>query len=175
MVIFFVFVIISVVIGKIWKIRDSYWTKDRVMILCVMVGMLLGVGASFLGGSFFVKKEVVAERYFISPMIFDGKTVVTLREEDVYSPLPESYKSYNYFFQIKEDYKTKLIKQHLKKRDVFFSLNEDEERYLEVKRSKTSRGNMWIWFFYGGTGIIESRAVLKKEDSFLILPMYYSL
>lgn len=159
MVVFFIFLTISVIVGKIWarNVRDVYWTKDRVMILCVAAGMFIGVGASFWGGSF-VKKEIVAEKYVIYPMIFDGKTVGALVENGS-----------SYVFQIQEANKTetRLTRRNLSREEIFFT-DDSEERYLEIKISKACRRNMWVWFFYSRS--IEIKAVLKKGDNFLTLP-----
>lgn len=164
MVTFFVFLMISVVVGNIWarNVRDVYWTKNRVMTLCVAAGMFIGVGASFLGGSF-VKKEIIVEKYVISPMIFDGKPIVALTEEGS-----------SYVFQVKENNETeiRLTKRNLSKEEIFFT-DDKEERCLEIKRSKVCRRRMWVWFFYSIS--IESKAMLKKGDSFLTLPRYCSL
>lgn len=163
--------IISFVIGYIFACD---WGKDSVdekaIMAIVIVGMVFGLAASFWGGSF-VKKEIIVEKYLISPMIFDGKLIAALMEEHD-SPSIES--SDDYIFQIKEGDKTKLIKRYLCKKDISFSLNGGEERRLEIKRSKTCRKNMWIWFFCD-YGIIESKTVFRKGDSFLMLPRGYSL
>lgn len=175
MVVFFAFIIIGVVVARIFTRDDRgggvcwtgdwNWTGDNIRVLCVIAGILLGAGASFWGGSF-VKKEIVAEKYVIFPMIFNGKTVGALVED-----------SSSYIFQIKEttETETRLIKHNLSKEEIFFDLNEGEERYLEIRRSRTCNRNMWVWFFYGNTGLIESKAVLKEGDNFLTLPRYYSL
>lgn len=164
MVAFFTFVMISIVVSEIFSRRSKsdYWDRTRIMIVSVFIGIMLGLVASFLGGSF-VKKEVVVEKYFISPMIIDGKPIVALIEEGSLSTI---------ILPIKDGDKTKLIKHNLSKKDIFFGGN---ERYLEVKRSKTSRRNMWVWFFYGNAGLIESKAVCKDGDNFLTFPEYYSL
>lgn len=169
MVIFFGFIMIGAFIGCL---ITCLWEKNEVnkvntIATCTVIGAVLGVGASFLGGSFFVKKEIVVEKYLIQPMIFDGKPIVALMEEH------DSNYSYddNYIFQVKDGDKIKLIKYCLSKEEIFFT-GDGEERYLEVKRNKACMENMWIWFFYGGTGIIESKAVLKKGDNFLTLPRY---
>ncbi|MEK7150129.1 MAG: hypothetical protein AAB736_00820 [Patescibacteria group bacterium] len=173
MVTFFSFVMIGVVISHIiarrWEKsgfisgngKGRVIDKGIVILFGIVIAVALGTGLSFLGGSF-LKKEVVAEKYFILPMIFDGKPTMALVED-----------SSSWVLQIKEGNKTKLIKHNLHEKDIFFG--DEEERYLKIKRSKTCRGNMWIWFFYKGTRIIESKAVFKKEDRFLTLPRYYSL
>lgn len=166
MVIFFVTIIICVFVGYIiacrWEVSNYIAYKVNVILSAVGIGLLLGVGLSFLGGSF-VKKEIIEEEYFISPMIFDGKPIVALREDGLV-----------YIFQVNDNKGTRLIKRCLSKKEIFFT-DDSEGRYLKVRRSKTCGKNLWIWFFYGGTGIIESKAVLKKGDSFLTLPRYYSL
>lgn len=164
-------VIISVVIS--WIIACTWGKSGKVdtIIAGAAIGIILGVGASFWGGSF-VKQEIVVEKYFISPMFFDGNgnPIVALMEEKDFSLV----ESYDYIFQIKEGEKLKLIKHSLYEKDIFFFLNEGEERRLEIKSSKTCRKNMWIWFFYI-TGFIESKVMLKNGDNFLTLPRYYSL
>ena len=162
-------VVISHIIARRWEKsgfisgngKGRVIDKGIVILFGIVIAVALGTGLSFLGGSF-LKKEVVAEKYFILPMIFDGKPTMALVED-----------SSSWVLQIKEGNKTKLIKHNLHEKDIFFG--DEEERYLKIKRSKTCRGNMWIWFFYKGTRIIESKAVFKKEDRFLTLPRYYSL
>ena len=177
MVCFFGIITISVIIGYIiscrWEKSGYIFYKINVIMVSAVIGIVMGIGLSFWGGSF-VKKEIVVEKYFILPIIFEGKNIAALMEEHE-GILIESD---DYVFQITkegdETNSTKPIKHSLFQKDIFF--NDDiGERYLEIKRSKTCRENMWVWFFYGGTGIIESKAVLKKGDNFLTLPRYYSL
>lgn len=171
MVAFFGIITISVIIGYIIGCR---WVKNNVKKFAILagatVGIFMGIQLSFWGGSFVVKKEIVVEKYFISPMIIDGKPVVALMEEH-----DTLFEGDDYIFQTKDGDKIKLIKHHLSSKNFFFTCGDGEERYLEIRRSKTCRKNMWIWFFCGGTGILESKAVLKKGDNFLTLPRYYSL
>ena len=171
MVTFSSLVIICVVIGYIiacrWEKSAYIINKVNVMAVAGLIGIFLGLAASF-GGGIFVKKEIVVEKYFIYPMKFDEKPIVALMEEH-----DTMFESDDYIFQTREGGKTKLIKHNLYPRNLFFTCGDSEERYLEIKSSKTCRKNMWIWFFYD-TGFIENKAVFKKGDNFLILPKYYS-
>lgn len=175
MVVFLVCVIIGVVVGWIivrkWgrSEREDIFFEGEIMIFGAIIGIILGVGASFWGGSF-VKKEIIVEKYVISPMIFNGKPIAVLMEEHDGSV----FESDNYIFQIKEGDKIRLIRHCLYKKNIFFTCGDEEERYLEITRLKICKKNMWIWFFYS-TGLIESKGVFKKGDSFLTLPGHYSL
>lgn len=163
MVTFWSCVIFGVVFGCIISFGEK--RKIGVIVFCGMMGAFLGFLVSFAGG-IFVKKEIVVEKYFIQPMFFEGKPIAALMEEHEGIWV----ESDNYIFQVKRDDKIKFIKHCLKKEEVFFNLNEDEERYLKVKISKTCKRRMWLWFFCGETGIVKSEAVLRKGDKFLTLP-----
>lgn len=166
MVVFLFCVIISVVVGGIWMRHarnDGYLTKGRkIMTLCVTTGFLLGLVVSFWGGSV-VKKEIVEEKYLISPMFFNGKPIVALKEDRL-----------EYIFQI-IDSKTgaRLIRRFLSENEIFFT-DDNEGRYLKVRKSKICGRRMWIWFFCVDR-IVKSEAVFNKRDNFLILPSVYSL
>lgn len=74
-------IIVVVVCMVSYKLEESEYNVNvnAIVAFGVIIGIFAGIGATFLGGSF-VKKEIVVEKYFILPMVVDGKSVVAIEE-----------------------------------------------------------------------------------------------
>ena len=147
---FFFFILIGLVVGYRIDCKRG-GVQPWGLLVGLILGLLVGLGTAFFGGSF-VKKEIVLEKYNIFPMITNGKNVAAINlSGDNWYLLP-----------VKKGEEEILKKEFISEKNIFFI--DSEQRYVEIKIRKACNEKMWLLFFYGGTGIIETKVVLQKGD-----------